>query len=163
MKQGRKLIAIMVVLLVSLGIQSSSAWAKGGSPAKVVKDFGRAYFMLDPSMTSYLSEGALINENEEGTVDLYLEARAAEAKNLGYKTSYLQLLPIGIKTKVLNMDDSSAKIQFNAMTIRSINPLFRIVGFIFGLIEENEVEDIITLVKEDGEWKIGPGAFDMPG
>jgi hypothetical protein len=28
-------------------------------------------------------------------------------------------------------------------------------------MNEDEVQDRITIVKEDGVWKIGPGAFDM--
>ncbi len=70
--------------------------------------------------------------------------------------------PILMKTKVLTMDDSSAQIQIDTINIRSINPLFRIVGYIFCLLEEHEVQDTISLVKEEGIWKIGPGAFDLP-
>jgi hypothetical protein len=85
-----------------------------------------------------------------------------DAYNRGYQTSYLQMKPILIKTTVLSMDDASAQIQINATTIRSINPLYRIVGYIFCILEEHEVQDTISLVKEDGAWKIGPGAFDLP-
>ncbi len=70
--------------------------------------------------------------------------------------------PILMKTTVLSMDDSSAQIQINATNIRSINPLYRIVGYIFCLLEEHEVQDTLTLVKEEGVWKIGQGAFDLP-
>jgi len=162
MKKGRKLISIGIVLFIIFCIHVSSAWAEGSLPSKVVKDFAGAYFMLDSSMASYLSKDARINKNEIDMVDLYLETRAADASNLGYKTSYLKMLPVNMKTTVLSMDESSATIQFNATTLRSINPLFRITGFIFGLLDEHEVQDIISVVKEDGEWKIGPGAFDIP-
>jgi len=30
------------------------------------------------------------------------------------------------------------------------------------MLEEYKVQDVITVVKENGEWKIAPGAFDMP-
>ena len=63
---------------------------------------------------------------------------------------------------MLKSDDTTAEILVNATTIRAINPLYRAVGFIFGMIDEHETQDVITLVKEDGEWKIGPGAFDLP-
>lgn len=118
--------------------------------------------MLDSSMASYLSEDALLNEDETDMVDLYLNIKEADAYNRGYKLSYLQFLPLNMKAKVVKEEESSAQVEFSAVTIRSINPLFRIVGFIFGLIEENEVKEILTVVKENGEWKIGPGAFDLP-
>ena len=162
MRKNHKSISLVVGLFIFLCIHTPHALAESGSPVKVVKDFARAYFMLDNSMAEYLSKDARTNENEVDMVDHYLEIRFVEACNLGYKIGYLQMLPINMKTKVLNMDDSSANIQFSATTIRSINPLFRIIGFVYGLLEEYEVQDVITVVKEDGKWKIGPGAFDMP-
>ncbi len=163
MKTGRKSIGIVVILFIFLCIHiSSPAWAETEPPTKVVKDFAKAYFMLDSSMAAYLSKDARMNKNKMDMVDFYLDIKAADAQHQGYKTNYLQQLPVVMKTRILDMDDSSAKIEFNAITLRSINPLFRIIGFVFGLIDENEVRDIINVVKEDGEWKIGPGAFDMP-
>ena len=162
MKKSRRLISIVAALAIGLCIHASSAWAEGGSPAKVVKDFAKAYFMLDASMAAYLSKDARVNEDEVDLVDFYLETKAFEAYNQGYKMSYLKKRPTVMKIKVLNMDDSSAKIQYNAIALRSINPLYGIVGVVFGLLEEHEVQDIITVVKEDGEWKIGPGAFGLP-
>ena len=162
MKKGRKLISIGIVLFIIFCIHVSSAWAEGSSPSTVVKDFARDYFMLNSSMAAYLSKDARINENEIDMVDFFLETKASDARNKGYKISYLQMLPVNMKTKVLSMDESSATVQFNAITLRSINPLYRITGFIFGLLDEHEVQDVISVVKEDGEWKIGPGAFDFP-
>ena len=162
MKKNRRLISIVAALAIGLCIHVSSAWAKDGSPATVVKDFAKAYFMLDASMAAYLSKDARFNEEEVDMVDFYLETKAFEAYNRGYKMSYLKMRPAVMKIKVLSMDDSSAKIQYNAIALRSINPLYGIVGVVFGLLEDHEVQDIITVVKEDGEWKIGPGAFDLP-
>ena len=162
MKKSPKLISLLAALLICLGIHASSAWAQGNSPEQVVKDFTKAYSMLEPSMADFLSEEALINENDVNMVELYLRLQENDAYNRGYQTSYLQMKPILIKTTVLSMDDASAQIQINATTIRSINPLYRIVGYIFCILEEHEVQDTISLVKEDGAWKIGPGAFDLP-
>jgi len=161
MKQTRRLISILAVVLIGLCIHTSSVWAEGESPAKVIKDFARDYYMLNDSMAEYLSEDAKINEDEEDIVALHLEDKANEANRRGYAISYLQMRPIVMKTKILSQDDSSAKIQFDAVAIRSINPLFRIVGFVFGLLEEHTFQDVIYVVKEDGEWKIAPGAFEL--
>jgi hypothetical protein len=162
MKKSARLISLMAALLIGLVFHASSAWAEGNSPAQVVKDFTKAYFMLEPSMADFLSEDALFNENDVNMVDLYLRLQENDAYSRGYQTSYLQMQPILLKTTVLSMDDASAQIQINATTIRSINPLYRIVGYVFCLLEEHAFEDTIFLVKEDGAWKIAPGAFDLP-
>ena len=162
MKKSPKLISLTAALLIGLIFNASSAWAEGSSPAQVVKDFTKAYYMLEPSMADFLSKDARINENDVDMVEVYLRLQDNDAYSRGYQTSYLQMKPILMKTKILTMDDSSARIQIDAITIRSINPLFRIVGYVFCLLEEHEVQDTISLVKEEGIWKIGPGAFDLP-
>ena len=162
MKKSPRLISLLATLLIGLCLHASYALAEGNSPTQVVKDFAKAYYMLEPSMADYLSQDALINKNEVDMVELYLRLQEADAHSRGYKTSYLQMKPILMKTTVLSMDDSSAQIQIEATTIRSINPLYRIMGFIFGLLEEHEVQDTIAVVNEDGVWKIGPGAFNLP-
>ena len=162
MKKNLRLIMAIVVLFVFVCVQVSSARAENGSPEKIVENFAKAYFMIDSSMAEYLNKDALANDGTGSILDLYLEKKAMEAHNQGYKITYLQKLPINMKTKILNKSDSSATIEFDAITIRSINPVYRIIGSVLKIIEEHKVHDIITLVKEDGEWKIAPGAFEMP-
>ena len=58
------------------------------------------------------------------------------------------------------MGDESARVRLNTTALRNINPLYRIVGYLFNLVEEHEFEATYTLVKEDGEWKVGPGALN---
>ncbi len=162
MEKSHRLILALVTLVMGLGFYTSSAWAGGELPSKVVKAFANAYFMLDESMADYLSQDARINENRVDMVELYLRIRAEEARNRGYQTSYLQMRPILLKTRVLSIDDASATVWVEATNIRNINPLYRIVGYVFGLLEEHQVQDTLQLVKENGEWKVGPGAFGLP-
>lgn len=164
MRKDRNLIPIMAVFLFMFGIFASSAWSKDEvtSPESVTKKFAKAYFMLDESMGDYLSADARMNEDEKDMVELYLDMKEYEARKQGYKLSYFQMLPLNMKATVLSQDDESARVEFTASTIRNINPLYRIVGFIFCLMDEHEVRQVIDVVKEDGAWKVGPGAFDLP-
>lgn len=162
MKKEFRLISIVIVLFIFLSVNPSSILAGDDAAEKVVKDFAKAYFMLDHSMAEYLSEEAVINEDGVNLVDLYIENMTIEAQNQGYKLSFLQKKSVKIKTKVLNADESSAKVLFNANNIRNINPLYRMIGSVLGILEKYEVQNIITVVKENGNWKIAPGAFDMP-
>ena len=159
MKKDCKWILFLLVLLVST---STAKAADSQSPVSVAKKFTQAYFMLDRSMGDYLSTEARYNENEMDMVDLYFDIKEIDARNQGYKISYFKMQPIRTKVTVIEQDESSAKLKLDVETIRSINPLFRAVGFIFNLLDEHKQSDIITLVKEDGQWKIGPGAFDLP-
>jgi len=162
MKKEFRLIFVFVALSVFLCINPSSILAGDGAAEKVVKDFASAYFMLDQSMAEHLNEEALINEDGVNLVDLYIYKKTIEAQSQGYKLSFLQKKPFKMETRVLKEKGSSAQILFNATTIRSVNPLYRILGCVFGMLEEYKVQDVITVVKENGEWKIAPGAFDMP-
>ncbi len=162
MGKKSRLIFIFVALSVFLFINPSLILAGDGAAEKVVKEFAKAYFMIDQSMAEHLNEKALINEDGVNLVDLYISKKTIEAQSQGYKLSFMQKKPVKMKTRVLNEKGSSAQILFNSTTIRSINPLYRITGSVFGMLEEYKVQDIITVEKENGTWKIAPGAFDMP-
>ncbi len=157
MKKDRMSIQFATVLLMLFAFCAASAWAsEGASPASVAKKFAKAYYMLDESMADYLSEDAV------DMVDLYLDRKEYAARNQGYKLSYFQMRPLNMKAKALEQDENTAKVEITATNIRSINPLFRIVGFVFCLLDQHDVKETITLVQEDGEWKVGPGALGLP-
>jgi hypothetical protein len=161
MKQTAIVSHLIGILMVCLCIQAPDAKASGNSPDSVIQKFASAYFMLDASMAKYMSRDARINENGVDMVDLFLWTKAEEAKNQGYRPSYLQMKPLLMKTRVVSADDDTTILDFDAVMIRSINPLYRIVGYLFGMLEEHPVTARVTLVKEAGQWKVGPGAFDM--
>jgi hypothetical protein len=163
MKIRSRLIAAAAVLLAAVFIHASSALAEETStPEGAVKAFAQQYFMLDSAMADYLTRDALFNEHDVNLVDLYFYKKEQEARDRGYDIDYLKMRPILMKTRVLEQDEDTAVIEFSGVVIRSINPLYRIVGYVFGLIQEHEVRTTLTVVKEDGSWKVGPGAFDLP-
>ncbi len=163
MNKTPRLVSLIAALVIGLCLSASSAWAEGTTPESVVKNFAKAYYMLDESMADYLSSDALVNENDVDMVELFLRIKEENAKNRGYKMSYLQMHPILLKTEVLEQTEDTATIRLNTTALRSINPLFRIVGYIFCLIQEHEFETTLSLVKEEGVWKVGPGALNPMG
>ncbi|HKL00705.1 MAG TPA: hypothetical protein VJ943_10635 [Desulfotignum sp.] len=163
MKNRSRLLPLLIALLMGLCIHASSALAEEGhTPESVVKAFAGAYFMLDETMVDYMSRDALFNENDVNRVDLYFRVKAQEAASRGLDIDYLKMRPILMKTQVVSEEEDTAVIAFRAVMIRSINPLYRIVGYVFGLIEEHEFETTVTAVKEEGTWKVGPGGFAFP-
>jgi hypothetical protein len=162
MKIRSRLIAAAAVLLAAVFIHASSALAEETStPEGAVKAFAQQYFMLDSAMADYLTRDALFNEHDVNLVDLYFYKKEQEARDRGYDIDYLKMRPILMKTQVVSEDDSAATIALTAVLIRSINPLYRMVGYVFGLLEEHEVRTTVTVVKENGIWKVGPGALDL--
>jgi hypothetical protein len=163
MKIRSRLISLLLVLLLGLCISTPVFSAEdAGSPQEVVKAFAHEYFMLNEKMAGYLSHEALVNENDVNRVDLLFQVKKQEAAERGLEIDYLKMRPILMKTQVLAEDDDTAVVQFSAVMVRSINPLYRMVGYVFGMLKEHEFQTTVTVVKEDGTWKVGPGGFAFP-
>jgi hypothetical protein len=161
MKQNSRLFFMFAILFMGLCFHVSFAQAGANTPESVVKNFANAYLMLDASMADYMSEDALVNEDDFNMVELFLLSKSEDARNTGYSLDFYKMKPLLMKTQVLAKDESSATVSLQAEIIRSINPLYRIVGYLFCLLDTQEVQYEISLVNEDGLWKVGPGALDM--
>ena len=163
MKHCFRSISLLIVLSMSLCFHAPPALAESvGSPEEVVKTFAHNYFMLDADMADYLSREALYNENEVNRVEMFFRMKEQDAAERGLEMKYLKMRPLLMKTNVIEENEDTAVIEFSAIMVRSINPLYRIVGYVFGLLEEHEFETTVTAVKEGGAWKVGPGGFLLP-
>ncbi len=156
-----KLIFVLAALALALCLNVTCAFAEGGSPETVAEHFTKSFYMLDDNMADFLSESALTNEDDVNMVELYLRLKEDEAVRRGHKMSYLQMFPILMKAHVVSMDEETAVVEVKTTALRSINPLYRAVGYIFCLLEEHNFDNTLTLVKEGGEWKVGSGALDL--
>ena len=162
MKTRSRMISLLAALLIGLCIHVPVVLAEeANTPESAVKAFAGAYFMLDETMTDHLSQDALVNEHGVNMVELFFRVKEQEAVSRGYELDYLKMRPILMKTQVVSEDDKAATIALTAALIRSINPLYRMVGYVFGLMEEHEVRTTVTVVKENGTWKVGPGALGL--
>ncbi len=163
MKNCFRSILPLIVLSMALCLYAPPALAASAdSPEEAVKSFARNYFMLDADMANYLSREALYNENDVNRVDMFFRLKEQDAAERGLEMEYLKMRPLLMKTRVVEENEDTAVVEFSAVMIRSINPLYRIVGYVFGLLEEHEFETTVTAVKEDGTWKVGPGGFRLP-
>ncbi len=163
MKHCFRSILPLIVLAMTLCLHVPAVLAESAeSPEEVVKTFAHHYFMLDEDMADYLSREALYTEHEISRVDLYFRLQKQDAARRGLGLNYLKMRPLLMKTQVIEENEDTAVIEFSAVMVRSINPLYRIVGYLFGLIEEHTFETTVTAVKEDGTWKVSPGGFPLP-
>ena len=125
-------------------------------------EFSKAYFKLDPLMSDYLSEDRKVNEDEADVVAVLISNSNKEADTLGFSSSFMKTGLKDISTYLVEVDDSSAKVIVKAKRKRSLNFIFEFIGCVFDLGDTYEVNEIIDLVNEDGNWKVTGNPFQLP-
>ena len=154
MDRGTKFLAFATVIIVAFILQVALIIAdRHESPAKSAIEFTKAYFQLDESIGQYLCN-ELTEEAEEDVVDAYLFRVAEKAKAMGYKTYYMKTALSHIESETEMEDENTAVVRIKAERRRYLNPIFGAIGKIFFLTETNPVDVTLTLVQEDGQWKV---------
>ena len=155
-----KHVLFLGALIAGICINLSTAFAN--SPEDTVVDFSKAYYMIDPEMAAYLPEEAKVNEDGVEIFTLYCEQIEKKAHNQGYKPSYFKMSLSDIDTEVLSSDDETAKVRITATRKRSINPLYKIVGSLYSIQDALKLDRVVTVINENGDWKIAPGTYGLP-
>ena len=102
-------------------------------------------------------------DEEVDIVDTYLNSVAVQARTMGFSQSYMRNQLSHISTEVQITDENKAKVKITGERLRSINPVFALVGKLFFLIESHKVDETLILVKEDDNWKVCGKPFSMSG
>lgn len=161
MERGAKIITFAAVIVIAFILQVVLIIVDNQeTPAKAAIEFSRAYFKLDRAMGDHLCNQ--ISEEADGdVVDEYLNRVAEEAKAMGFDLNYMKNALSHIETATEMEDENTAKVKFTADRKRYLNPFFGIVAQLFFLTESYEVEETLTLVKEDDQWKVCGAPFDL--
>ncbi|MGD8882343.1 MAG: hypothetical protein PVI82_10665 [Desulfobacterales bacterium] len=144
---------ILQVILISVG--------KVDSPAEAAVEFTKAYFMLDGTSMAERLCSELSEDEEADIVGGYLYHSAEKARAMGFSPSYMRNQLSHVKTKIRMTDENTAKVRITGERLRCINPVYAIIGRLFFLIETHEVDETLTLVKEDGEWRVCSKPFSL--
>jgi hypothetical protein len=140
-------IAVILQLILILAREEEN-------PTEAAVDFTKAYFMLDgPAMTKRLCS-ELAEDTEANFVNEYLNRVADQARSMGFSQSYMRNQLSEIHTKVQMTDKNTAQVSITGERLRSINPLYALIGRLFFLIEPHKVDVTLKLVKEDNKWKV---------
>ncbi len=159
MDSGSKFLAIAAVIIVALILQVTLIVAdRQELPAKTAVAFAQAYFKLDTCMAQYLCN-ELTEEADENVVDGYLSRVTEEAGVMGYKTNYMKTALSHIESETEMEDENTAIVRIKAERRRYLNPIFGAIGKIFCLTETYPVDISLTLVQEDGHWKVCSAPF----
>ena len=154
MGRDNKYIPIAVVIIVAFILQVVLIAADHHeSPGKAAVEFSKAYFKLNPAMEQRLC-GEMTEDEQSDVVEDYLYRMADQAKAEGFDVSWMKMVLSHIETETQMVDENMAEVRITCSRRRAINPVFAMVAKIFCLGKTHEVEEILTLVKEDDRWKV---------
>jgi len=158
-----KLATIAAVIVVAFILQILLIVADHHeSPGKAAVEFSKAYFKLNKAMEKRLCR-EITEEGESDVVSDYLNRVADQAKSEGYDVSWMKMALSHIETETQMVDDNVAEVRINCNRRRAVNPVFALVAKLFSLGETHNVEETLTLVKEDGLWKVCGEPFGLVG
>ena len=152
---------VVGVFVVLQGLLIGISVGKAGSPVEAAVDFTKAYYMLDGASMSELLCREIVEDEEIDLVDNYLNSVADQARSLGFSPSYMRNQLSHVTTETEITDDNKAKVTITGERLRSINPVFAMIGRLFFLIESHKVDKTLTLVKEDDQWKVCGKPFSL--
>lgn len=160
MVKDNRITGIVLVIFFGIILQLLLGMADTRStPGKTAVEFTKAYFSLDASMSEYVCNELM---EEEDVVEKYINQVAHEAQNLGFSLKYMRSMLYNLKTDIISEDESQVKIRITCERKRMINPVFTIIGKLFFIGETYEVDEMLNIIKEDGKWKICGRAFSLP-
>jgi hypothetical protein len=163
MQLGNKILLIAIVIIIALILQVALLAAdRRETPATAAIEFARDYYNLKPSMSERLCS-ELVEEEELGVVDDYLYRMSREAESMGFEESFLKMKLFHIETTTEMLDEDSAEVHLHALRRRNLNPVFNAIARWFFLGQVYEVQETLTVLREDDHWKVCGEPFELLG
>lgn len=141
---------IIVAFILQIGLIGVD---RNSSPGSTAVDFAKAYYSLDADMADMLCAEMLENEDTD-IVNDYINRVADEARAEGFKPSWKKMTLSHLELETTMVDENTAEIRITGNSMRSPNPVFGAVSKIFFLGETFDVDETLTVVKEDDGWKV---------
>jgi hypothetical protein len=153
-----------IVLVILAGILIQVILGLGDSrpmPHRTAIAFSKAYFQLDPNMSSFLCT-ELLGDEENDLVAALRNRRFDEARERGFPASTMKAALSHVESRTeLSPDGGKAAVHITAERRTAINPVFAWVAKLFFLGTSQPVEETIELVREDGAWKVCGNPFGL--
>ncbi len=152
-------IAVVILIVAFILIQGALIAAdQQQTPLRVAKQFTKDYYNLNPRMENLLCS-ELAQEGELVADWLYL--RQQEARERGLPPHYMRQLFTALHVEAVEQDQDSAQVHVSGVTRRGINPAFMLVGKLFRIGQDREVDATLELVREAEGWRVCGAPFDM--
>ncbi|MBU2622183.1 MAG: hypothetical protein KKD92_07700, partial [Proteobacteria bacterium] len=130
------------------------------TPNKTAVKFTKAYFTLDKSMAGYLCK-TMAPSDDENIVDNYIQKAGNEATERGLTPDFMKSRLFNIETETISRTDKEITLKISADRIVAINPLYALVSKLFHLGKIHKIDDTITVIMEDGKWKVCGKPFSL--
>ncbi len=143
----------VIVLFIIFQIFISISDLNQDTPGIAACEFTKAYFKADKSMEDRICSSRLM-VNGVNMVEKYIQEKTVEANSKGFSLWYT-------KDKIYDMKiekDDSDKSTALKVTVKTKPPL----KSFFTKEELEEEQATLTLIKEDGKWKVCGDLFDLP-
>jgi hypothetical protein len=160
-EQFKSYMPIAVAILIGLILQGILILADlKPTPDKAAVAFARAFYRIDPAMSSLLCSNSL-GMGGGDAVEKYIQGVTQEARDRGFGLDNMKYILYHIETHTRRIDDTTAEVKLTAKRRVCINPLYALVAKFFLIGETYSVSEQMTVVNEDGKWKVcgNPFAF----
>ena len=146
---------------IPLAVGPNSHWLPPPIRQAAPQPFGRAETEVpEPDWADEQLEGTNHEHNDPKAKPVH---SAEQAKSMGFDVSWMKMVLSHIETETQMVDDNVAEVRINCNRRRAVNPVFALVAKLFSLGETYNVEETLTLVKEDGLWKVCGEPFALVG
>ena len=159
MKAIYKYLPLAVVVIVGVLLQAVFVTAdKTDTPNKAAFLFAKAYYLLDDkAMTDQLCKADILTD----AVGDYLFRMEKSAADRGFALKYMKGRLYDIHVSPVENSGEKATVRITGKRRTSINPVFEIMAVLFSFGQPREVDSLIQLVKEDGQWKVCGDTFEL--
>ncbi|MEW6671217.1 MAG: hypothetical protein AB1427_05900 [Thermodesulfobacteriota bacterium] len=161
MEQVKSYLPIVVAILIGVLLQGVLILAdRTQTPGGAAVEFAKAFYRIDPAMSSFLCNKVM--ETDEGkVVEKHIQGMTREAGSRGIGLNNMKYMLYHIETETHRIDDTTAEVKLTAKRRVSINPLYALVAKLFLIGETYPVDERMTVVKEDGRWKVCGNPFSL--
>jgi len=161
MEQDNKIRNLTMVILFGIFLQAIFMFGEAKeTPNKTAVKFTKAYFTLDKSIAGYLCK-TLAQSKNENIVEKYIQKVENEAAERGLSPDFMKSRLFNIETETISRTDKEITLKISADRIVAINPLYALVSKLFHLGKIHKIDDTITVIMEDGKWKVCGKPFSL--
>ena len=161
MVQLSRSVGIILVLIIGFVVQLIFAMVDiKDTPNKAVVEFSKAYFELDKSMAKRICKKELASE-DGNVVDEYLYLAAKTARERGFEINFLKNKLYHIETETISKSNNEAQIRITGKIRVAINSVYPVIAKLFNIGATHNVDEIIHVIKENGQWKVCGKLFSL--
>lgn len=154
MAQLNRSVGIILVLIAGFIVQVLFSMADArDTPNKAAVEFSKAYFKLDKSMAKRICKKSLVSDDID-VIDEHLYLMAKEAKDRGFNIKFLKNKLYDIETETISRTDTKAQIRITGKIRIAMNPVYPVVAKLFNIGATHEIDETLSLIKEEGKWKV---------